>query len=132
MYYDKQTEVVPEVPVKELEPWQKLLLDGEAYIRDHGWHQGAYRNGDGEVCLLGALRMVAQGNIYESLWEKGDDTYSHAVVALALKVDPENDDADKESVVIGWNDTAANSESALRALREAAQIDPLPLFPNIK
>src|SRR5882672_10642727 len=55
MLYDKKWDKPAEV---KLEPWRKHLLDAAQYIRDHGWCQGTTLNDKGEVCALGALRMV--------------------------------------------------------------------------
>jgi hypothetical protein len=55
MLYDPKWETPAET--KPLRPWQKLLLDGAAYIETHGWCQNKLRNAGG-VCYVGAMIQV--------------------------------------------------------------------------
>lgn len=39
---------------------RQVLFDAADYLHEHGWCQGHLTNDDGEVCVLGAVKLAAQ------------------------------------------------------------------------
>lgn len=87
-----------------LTPAKQALLDAAQYIRDHGWCQGRFYDGD-RVCLLGALIVSTQGR----------QEYAAAAAALYQANGPVSSDAHD------WNDAPGRTkEEVIAALEQAA------------
>jgi hypothetical protein len=90
-------------PKWDLKPHQKVLLNAAQYIRDHGWCQHVASDGQGRVCLTGALYHNARGLDYM------DATYAiYALIKTSLKE---------------WNDTPGRAEQEVIAVLEKAAED---------
>lgn len=111
---------------------RRILRGAADVIETHGWSRFMFETSQGERCLLGAVRHVADGTIYETR----KSVLATALVANELRLrgvqpDHERDyswmgdiqyrkEAENFDLVTDWNDDdERTAEQVLRLLREA-------------
>lgn len=108
MYYDKQHEVIPEVPeapVKQREPWQEICLKAAAYLRRHGRCVGVLQS-DERVCLVGAL-YLSSDQYWGKKWENMPPTIREAYEEISKFV---------KRPAEHWNDYYSSDHQVLSVL----------------
>lgn len=97
---------------KTAEPWRRVLLAAADIIEQRGHATGCFEDGEGRVCMVGALQHAAYWSGLIQPYDKRD-TYISAQTKIEIYVGEH---------VPHWNDRHTGPE-AIAALRAAAASD---------
>lgn len=104
-------------------PQKQALRKIKSTLLKYGWIQGAFENGDGAVCLLGAVRKVERGGKPETSVEKGRN-YVPGVRGLLQKAIAEKHRQEYPTSLVpataSWNDTKGRTKEEVLEVVDTA------------
>jgi hypothetical protein len=63
MLYDpKWKETITPTEIPAIEPWRQILNEAAEVIKKRGWTTSEFESATGEVCAIGAFRIVQHGD----------------------------------------------------------------------
>lgn len=108
MLFDPKWEEKVEV---KLEPWQEILLKAADLIEQRGWTKDRFENVDGNLCMIGAMRVAVFGKV----------AWNHSISTRDLTMAHNKLDKFLGRSAARWNDRSAGyKEEVIAKLREVA------------